>query len=55
MAARSRMIEKRAARKVSSASIRRASQSLMAGVASMYEADRPRMKPMLRTESAVLT
>lgn len=32
-----------------------ASQSLMAGVASMYAADRPRMKPMLMTDRAVFT
>ncbi|CAM5650093.1 hypothetical protein STENM36S_03431 [Streptomyces tendae] len=38
-----------------SPSISRASQSLMAGVASMYAAEIPRMKPMLRTDRAVFT
>ncbi len=38
-----------------SSSISAATQSLIAGVASMYAADSPRRKPMFNTDSAVFT
>ena len=49
------MIDRPVARSTGSFATRSASQSLMAGVASMYAADSPRMKPMFSTDSAVFT
>ena len=42
-------------RSTGSAATSPASQSLIAGVPSMYAADNPRMKPMFSTDRAVLT
>ncbi len=49
------MIDRPVRLSTGSPSISPASQSLIAGVASMYAADSPRMKPMFSTDSAVFT